>query len=174
LPALKDRHAYWPMDRWDVQRLDGDRLERFRTCFDQHFWSTIPPLEGAVAACRQLSDAGYELICVSAVPEKYRDARLQNIRDCGFPIESVIATPHASPDISPKATALHALQPLAFVDDYLPYLRGIPTAIHAALIMREPNGSPNVGDELVNAHSTHSNLLDFAEWWLQGQSHDIR
>jgi hypothetical protein len=30
-------------------------------------------------------------------------------------------------------------------DDFLSYLRGIPDNIHAALILREPNGSPNVG-----------------------------
>ncbi len=33
-PAERDLKAYWAMDRWDVKRLSGENLERFRTCFD--------------------------------------------------------------------------------------------------------------------------------------------
>ena len=36
----------------------------------------------------------------------------------------------------------------AFVDDYLPYLRGVPGHVHTALVLRAPNGSPNEGAEL--------------------------
>lgn len=68
-------------------------------------------------------------------------------------------------DASPKAAALRELRPVAFVD-YLPYLRGIPEDIHVALVLREPNGSPNQGDELARVDSQHANLADFARWWL--------
>jgi hypothetical protein len=51
-------------------------------------------------------------------------------------------------------------------DDFLSYLRGIPGNIHAALILREPNGSPNVGANLPWAHSRHADLADFTLWWL--------
>ena len=169
LPELKDVFAYWPIDRWNVRRLEGDDLESFRRCFDHEFWSTIPAISGAVDAAVRLQDAGYELVCVSAVNTHFQAARLQNLRDCGFPIERVIATANSAHNISPKASALNALRPVAFVDVYLPYLRGISSDIHSALVLREPNGSPNIGEELVNGHSQHSDLADFVHWWLTKQ-----
>ncbi|MFZ6746472.1 HAD family hydrolase [Undibacterium sp. JH2W] len=173
LPAVKDPLAYWPIDRWSVQRVSGNELERFRQCFDEEFWSTIPALPGALDACHLLKDAGYDIVCVSALKEAYRLSRLKNIRDHGFPIEDVIATEHSDTGISPKAKALSDLKPVAFVDDYLPYFRGVPTGMHLALITREPNGTPNIGDELKNVSSSHSDLLEFANWWIHCAS-DIK
>ena len=167
LPELKDSQAYWPMDRWQVRRLEGNDIAQFRAAFDEDLWSSIPAMPGAQAACTRLVDAGYELVCVTAVPKQFLQARIRNLHDAGFPIQSVIATSHAEGPVSPKAEALQALKPVAFVDDYLPFLRGLPAGIHAALVLREPNGSPNVGDELGNAHTTHADLQDFAAWWTQ-------
>lgn len=169
LPELKDVFAYWPIDRWNVRRLEGDDLESFRRCFDYEFWSTIPAISSAVDPAVRLQDAGYELVCVSAVNTHFQAARLQNLRECGLPIERVIATANSAHNISPKASALNALRPVAFVDDYLPYLSGISSDIHSALVLREPNGSPNIGEELVNAHSQHRDLADFVHWWLTKQ-----
>ena len=167
LPELKDPLAYWPMDRWHVKRLEGNEIAQFRASFDHDLWATIPALPGALAACHQLTNAGYELVCVTAVPRQFLDARIQNLHDAGFPIQSVIATAQEGVAVSPKAQALKELNPVAFVDDYLPFLRGLPPDIHAALVVRDPNGSPNVGEELSNAHSTHVDLSDFADWWIQ-------
>lgn len=166
LPVVRDPQAYWPVDRWEVERLDGDRLAHFRKHFDENFWSTVPAIDGAVDACLRLKEAGYGLVCVSAVEQKFKEARLQNLRECGFPIERVIATEGIAGEISPKAAALRELRPLAFVDDYLPYLRGLPTDIHVALVLREVNGSPNTGEEVALSHSQHRNLAEFASWWL--------
>mgnify|MGYP003384730147 CR=1 FL=1 len=166
LPTIKDPLAYWPIDRWNVHRVSGNELERFRLFFEEEFWSSIPALPGALEACILLKEAGYDLVCVSALKETYRLSRLKNIRDHGFPIDDVIATEHSDASISPKAKALSDLKPVAFVDDYLPYFRGVPTSIHMALITREPNGTPNIGDELDNVSSSHSNLLEFAKWWI--------
>ena len=74
-PQEKDPHAYWAIDRWQVERLAADRLQRFRNCFDESFWSGIPAIEGAVQACHVLTRAGYELVCVSALPARFRQAR---------------------------------------------------------------------------------------------------
>jgi phosphoglycolate phosphatase-like HAD superfamily hydrolase len=166
MPAVRDPLAYWPIDRWDVRQLVGDELAQFRTFFDHQYWSTIPAIPGAVEACCNLVMAGYELVCVSAIEAHFQEARLQNLRQCGFPIDRVIATPNTAGDGSPKAVALRELRPVAFVDDFLPYLRGIPDGIHAALVLREPNGSPNVGNDLACAHSRHADLADFTAWWL--------
>jgi hypothetical protein len=165
-PALKDSKAYWPMDRWQVHRLEGDDLERFRVCFDHGFWSTIPALDGAVEACRALDSAGYRLVCVSAISQAFQEARLQNLKDAGFPIDQVIATGNQLGDESPKAAAIRSLNAVAFVDDFLPFLRGMPQTTHTALVLREPNGSPNEGPELSTVRSTHANLAEFAQWWL--------
>ena len=166
MPAERDRNAYWPMDRWDVSRLDADQRLHFRQFFDAQFWSTVPAIDGAVAACERLHAAGFDLVCVSALEEEFEGDRLRNLRDLGFPIERVIATGNAPGEISPKADAIALLRPLAFVDDYLPYLRGLPASVHAALVLRAPNGSPNVGDDLALADSVHDDLGHFVEHWL--------
>ncbi len=166
LPSLRDPHAYWPIDRWDVERLFGARLAHFRSHFNEEFWSSIPPCEGAVEACHRLRAAGYDLVCVSAIEDQFLAARTKNIQDCGFPIDRVYATHGAAGPISPKAKTLTKLSPVAFVDDYLPYMRGLPADIHAALVIREPNGSPNTGDELRIVQSQHKDLDDFSTWWL--------
>ena len=165
-PVERDPLAYWPIDRWLVERLDADRRAHFRRHFDAEFWSSVPAIEGAVDACNRLHDAGFDLVCVSALEAEHEAARLRNLRDHGFPIERVVATGNAAGERSPKADAIAALAPAAFVDDYLPYFRGVPQAVHTALILRAPNGSPNSGPELALACSIHQDLPGFAEYWV--------
>jgi phosphoglycolate phosphatase-like HAD superfamily hydrolase len=166
LPKERDPNAYWAIDRWEVARLTGESLARFRSCFDGQFWSTVPALPGAVEACHRLQQAGYRLVCVSALDWRFERARALNLQQLGFPIERVIATGSDATDRSPKAEALASLQPVAFVDDYLPYMQGLPSGLHAALIHREPNGSPNKGAQMRAVHSEHDDLSAFASWWL--------
>lgn len=170
LPDIVDPQAYWALDRYAVRRLTGDDLERFRLCFDEVHWSSLPALPGAVEACHRLAEAGHELVCVTAIQTEFQDARLKNLRNAGFPIERIVATPSSLYGSSPKVAVLTELQPVAFVDDYLPYFAGIPAEIHAALILREPNGSPNVGPELDQVDSQHTDLADFANWWLSSKT----
>ena len=165
-PAERDPLAYWPMDRWHVERLDPARRLQLRAAFDEHFWTTVPAIAGAVEACHRLSDAGFDLICVSALELEFEAARLRNLRDLGFPIEHVIATGNAAGERSPKADAIAALQPIAFVDDYIPYMRGVPGHVHTALVLRAPNGSPNTGPDMVLAKSVHDDLAGFTDHWL--------
>jgi phosphoglycolate phosphatase-like HAD superfamily hydrolase len=165
-PAERDPRAYWPMDRWVVEQLDPARRVQFRAAFDEHFWTTVPAIAGAVDACHRLHDVGFELVCVSALELEFEAARLRNLRALGFPIERVVATGNAAGERSPKAAAIDALQPVAFVDDYLPYLRGMPDHVHTALVLRAPNGSPNTGPDMTLAKSVHDDLADFADHWL--------
>ena len=165
-PQEKDPRAYWALDRWDIERLDGDRLAQFRGKFDERFWESLPALPGAIRACKDLQSAGYLLVCVSALSEQFATARQRNLQRLGFPIEMVIATGKHADGKNPKADALHLLRPVAFVDDYLPYMAGVHTGIHRALITRDPNGSPNAGDALALVSSRHNSLRQFSEWWL--------
>jgi len=165
-PVERDPLAYWPLHRWGVQRLSGAELERFRASFHEGFWSSIPAIDGALEACHRLHDGGHELVCISALETSFERARLQNLRELGFPIERVIATGSTGAALSPKTKALQTIRPMAFVDDFLPYFRGLPAGIHKALVMRQPNGSPNVGAELSIVDSQHADLDAFATWWL--------
>ena len=167
LPQLRDENAYWPQGRWDVPRLEGEKLAHFRSVFDEQFWSTIPAIDGAIDACKQLTDADYELVCVTALASKFQNARFKNLQDLGFPIGKVIATTSESiAGVSPKAKVVEDLGAVVFVDDYLPYMQGFTSSTHLALITREPNGSPNVGAELGVVHSSHIDLAAFADFWL--------
>lgn len=158
--------AYWPQERWEVEWLDGERLNQFRDAMDEAHWSNMAAVNGALEACQLLHNAGFELVCVTALPPRFRDARLKNLRALGFPINTVHATDNASSQGSPKAALLNSLQPIAFVDDFLPYLVGVDPSIHCALVMRGVTGSPNQGELLSLAASQHKDLLAFARWWV--------
>ena len=165
LPEIKDSRAYFPMERWDVRILVGHELTHFRSQFDQEFWSTIPPIEGALEACHRFVELGYELVCVSAIESMYEAARIDNLKFHGFPIGRVIATSSEVQIESPKAKSLRKLNAVAFVDDYAPYMKGIGQNVHKALILRASKGSPNVGENLKLADTTHTSLLTFCDWW---------
>ena len=171
-PRERDPLAYWPMDRWEVERLEPDRRAHFRAHFDEQFWSSVPAEAGALDACERLVAGGFDLVCVSALDAEFEAARLRNLRQLGFPIARVIATGNAIGERSPKADVIHSLRPVAFVDDYLPYLRGLPAEVHTALVLRAPNGSPNSGDDMRLAHSVHTDLAAFATKWLDPQRLD--
>ena len=170
LPVEINPHAYWASDRWGIQHLRGAELMRFRSSFDKEFWTTVPILDNVVEACDLLHQAGYELVCVTAIDEQHREYRLQNLISHGLPFDRVIAS--GSRDRidghSPKAIALTELKPVAFVDDYLPYFKGVDSTIHKALIMRstEP-GHPNQGEDIKTIDTQHNNLLGFSNWWLK-------
>lgn len=165
-PSLRNPNAYWPMDRWAVQHLTGAPLERLRAAFDEDFWSSIPAVPGALEACELLTGLGYELVCITALDERFSRARAQNLQSLGFPIARVVTTDNIATTRSPKANVLNTLKPDAFVDDYAPYLVGVDPSIHLALILRDPDGSPNTGKLLQLPNSQHSDLLDFARWWI--------
>lgn len=171
----EDPSAYWAPDRWGARRLtDQAELDHLRSCFDAQFWSSLPAMEGALKACQDLDAAGYRLVCVTALSPNFTRERLGNLKALGFPIEEVVATGEhweimagSESPLSPKARSLREINPVAFVDDHAPFLRGVPTSVHCALVLGSPNGSPNVGADLELAHSQHTSLLDFSKYWLR-------
>jgi phosphoglycolate phosphatase-like HAD superfamily hydrolase len=165
-PEERDPHAYWPADRWKVEELDAEQRLLFRTQFNEPFWESLPAIAGAIDACHRLDAAGYELVCVTALEARYQAARLRNLRTLGFPIRRVLATGHTEGERSPKADAIEKLKPVAFVDDYIVYMRGVPAYVHTALILRASNGSPNVGEDMALARSVHQDLAAFADHWI--------
>lgn len=170
VPVEHDPYAYWPMQRWGVPQLADRALEDFRAHFDEVFWSSIPAVDGALKACELLANNGYDLVCITALDARHALARKQNLLSLGFPITRVITTSLHAPLESPKAAALRELKPLAFVDDFGPYFAGVGPDIHKALVVRDPNGSPNTGEVLALADSHHADLHEFACWWLERNS----
>jgi phosphoglycolate phosphatase-like HAD superfamily hydrolase len=163
----RDPRAYWPMARFGVEAIDAEQRLLLREQFQRtELWESLPAIEGALRACHRLHDAGYELVCVTALETQYHAARTRNLKKLGFPIRKVVTTGHTEGERSPKADAIEALRPVAFVDDYVAYLRGLPMWVHTALVLRAPNGSPNVGEDLNLASSIHQDLADFADHWL--------
>jgi hypothetical protein len=165
-PALRNPNAYWPMERWNVPHLSGAELEHFRSVFDEIFWSRIPAIDGALEGCQILVDAGYELICVTALEARNLKARERNLLDLGFPISRVVATRMEMSEISPKAQTINSQELVAFVDDFSPYFKGVNGSVHKALITRDPDGSPNNSSHVALVDSTHSSLLEFCRWWI--------
>lgn len=163
-------NAYWATERWGARQLEGQELQDFRTYFDSEFWRSIPAMAGAIEACQLLRDAGYTLVCVSAIDEEHAVDRLFNLIAHKMDIKTVVSTGNdwkGQLEVSPKASAINSMMPAAFVDDFAPYLRGLSEDVHKALIESGMHGTPNVGHDLTLADSVHPSLLDFAKAWLQ-------
>jgi phosphoglycolate phosphatase-like HAD superfamily hydrolase len=165
-PALRDVQAYSPRHYWDVPELRAS--EQFvldSKGFTEHAWLTMSALPGAVEATQDLTAAGHRLVCVSALPTRFQQARADNLARLGFVFEDVIATGHSSLG-NPKREALRALQPLAFVDDNLLFHQALPRTIWRALVDARPNGGPNSRSDLAAPDSRHGSLAEFTAWWL--------
>ncbi|WP_172202592.1 HAD family hydrolase [Niveibacterium sp. COAC-50] len=165
-PIERDPDAYWAKDRWDVPHLADEALSQFRRFFDEAFWSSLPAMAGAIEACQLLHDAGHELVCVTAMQPQFAQARESNLRKLGFPISRVLATGGDASRGSPKRSALEQIDAQVLVDDYLPFLVGLPEPVHRALIDRNPARSPNRGSERETLSSSHPDLRSFTQWWL--------
>ena len=94
-----------------------------------------------------------------------RAARVANLEAVGFRMDDVYTVGHEYPG-NPKLACIRELAPLAFVDDYLPYLEGVPAGTFRGLIDARPNNSPNRNPKLTAPDSRHRTLLDFAKWWV--------
>lgn len=142
--------AYHAHHRFSTRPLTDAEYDRFRTNgFDEEIWASMPALPGAVAATRLLSSAGMNLVCVSALPSQYAQARLKNLQDLGMPIAEVIATGIPCGVRNPKAKVLQRLRPALFVDDFLPFHEAVPEETFKALVDTQAFDSPN------NAHYPH-------------------
>lgn len=163
---VRNPNGYHPRHYWDVPTLDtAGRLHLLEHGFTREVWGSMPAMPGAVDACKLLRSAGYRLTCVTALNPDFGDARAANLRELGFQLEGVHAV-GASMQGNPKSAKIHQLQPVAFIDDYLKYLSGLPAGTWRALIEGRPDHSPNRDPALENPDSRHLSLFQFAVSWL--------
>lgn len=135
--------SYHATTHFGVQ--NPDKKSHFWKLFHHHGWQIMEPEPGAVEACQELHDAGFEIVCVTAMPSQYQEHRLKNLRRLGFPIEKVIATGTAK-TYNPKKEAIDELKPLFFVDDDAYKLKDLS----CSTILIEPHfhDSPNQGHDI--------------------------
>ena len=102
--------------------LTPDERARVMHVFDQEGgWGNLPDLDGAIEGARELQDAGHRVIVVTAIDEKYRQARLFNFASLGFNPDAMYCVGTQAGHT--KSDAYRLEQPHAIVDDRLVYLK---------------------------------------------------
>jgi hypothetical protein len=146
-----------------------EERSQFRTVWDIHGWQSMSAHDGAVEACRLLSLAGYELVCVTQLRACFIENRLENFRLHGFPIDRIISTKDNTANENPKKEAIEQLNPIIFVEDHKTYfkdIQGVQTKfVH---IDHELDGDP-CRYENIHYHAKYPSLLLFVKDFLQNQ-----
>ena len=129
--------------------------------------------DGALQACLLLHQAGYELVCVTAMPARFTEHRLENFRSYGFPIDKVICSGYHPTNFNhnPKREIIEELHPVVFVDDLrrnFKDIEGVKTKF--VFIDHEHEGDPNEHDNIYH-DVKYPSLLAFAEDFLQSEEH---
>lgn len=158
--------SYHARHRYGLGTLSPAQHRVFKEHFGAGEWGRMPALPGAVQGCAALVRAGYEVVCVTAMPPEYQAERLANLQALGFPIHRVIATGPARPGANPKLTAIEELEPELFVDDLAMNFLGVPERVHTALVDQDLWDSPNHDSASPLPSSRHRSLGDFAAWWV--------
>jgi hypothetical protein len=86
-PAERDPLAYWPIDRWEVERLDEERRLHFRRHFDEQFWSSVRPSKAPStpatgsttpattwSACRRSTSSTSRRACATCATTAFRSS----------------------------------------------------------------------------------------------------
>ena len=139
---------YHAENQFETPRLNTQEgLDHFYRTFDLHGWTTMKPMPGAVEATKELDRLGWELICVTSMPERYLPLRIQNLKSLGMPIRDSFAA-HRHPlqpthTSNPKAEIIAKINPHYFVDDLADNFLDLPPHIHKVLIDRGELDSPN-------------------------------
>ena len=133
----------------------------------------MPMHDGALQACFLLHQAGYELVCVTAMPADFIEHRLENFRLHGFPIDKVISSGYDKNnfDHNPKREIIEELHPVVFVDDLRRNFKDI-RGVHTKLIFidHEHDDDPNEHDNIYY-DTKYPSLLAFAQDFLKTEEH---
>jgi len=165
--SVKNPGYHHAHNEYDCTFEDQEQKSRFYSAFDGKQWENMPVISDAFDACNELVSMGYELVCVTSMPEEFLEFRERNLKLHNFPISKTYAVgrDRSRSVYNPKLEALLEINPVAFVDDYAAnFINMEETKIHRALIYRNQPDSPSK-NWLHLANSTHTNLQDFVDFW---------
>jgi hypothetical protein len=166
-PTCVEPRAYHATTYWGVEAPPAEAA--FWALFDQEGWQAMAAMDGAVQACQRLVDAGHTLVCVTSMPAHRQQARLDNLKALGFPIEQVVATGHCEDrSRNPKQDAIAGLDLDWFVDDELRKLKDLGS-VRCVLVDPGHPDSPNDGHSDAFLVARVTNLTQFADLVLAGQ-----
>lgn len=159
------------MTKYGVQ-FTPEEKSQFYAVWDADAWRTMPVITGALEACHLLHQAGYELVCVTAMTARFIEHRLENFRSHGFPIDRVVATgcDKENPGNNPKKQIIEELHPMVFVDDRrrnFKHIQGVHTRF--VFIDYEWHDDPN-RHENIYYDVKYPSLLAFVNDFLQTEN----
>ncbi|CAF4179731.1 unnamed protein product, partial [Rotaria sordida] len=137
-------------DMYGIKFTDEERIE-FDKVWDEHGWKNMPMHDGALEACHLLHKAGYELICVTAMPAQFVGRLLEDLRLHEFPIDKVISSGYDKNNFhkNPKKQIIEDLHLVVFVDDLRRNFKDIQD-VHTKLIFidNQYHDDPNQYDQI--------------------------
>ncbi|CAF1039169.1 unnamed protein product [Adineta ricciae] len=164
--------AYRAETKYGVQLTHEEKFQ-FDEVWNEHGWRTMPMQDGALEACHLLHQAGYELVCVTAMSSNHSEHRLENFRLHGFPIDKIICTGYHKDNIckNPKKQVIEDLHPVAFVDDLRRNFKDIQ-GVHTKLVFidHERIDDPD-RHETIYYDIKYPNLLAFVKDFLRTELH---
>ncbi|UJR08062.1 hypothetical protein I4U23_012339 [Adineta vaga] len=162
----------WAETKYGIALTDEEQYQ-FDQVWNEHGWRTMPVKEGALEACQLLHQAGYELVCVTAMSARYSEHRLENFRSHGFPIDKIICTGYDSNNIckNPKKKMIEDLHPVVFVDDLRRNFKDIQ-GVHTKFVFidHEREDDPD-RHETIYYDIKYPSLLAFAKDFLRTDQH---
>lgn len=133
----------------------------------------MPMHDGALEACLLLDQNGYELVCVTAMPDRFSEHRLENFRTHGFPIQKILCASGEKDNHhhNPKRQTIEDLHPVVFVDDLRRNFKDIQ-GVHTKLVFidHERCDDPNQHDNIYY-DVKYPSLLEFAKDFLKTEQH---
>lgn len=159
LGKLKHCHHFYNASNFNMTKLQGEKVF---SLFDIEGWKSMPAIDGSVEACKAMSEAGHQLVCLSSMPAQFVSHRQHNLTSLGFPIEKVIGSGRDNSRTNPKASHLKEINPDIFVDDQLRNFQDIPKHICKVWIDNGYLDCPNFGMDKSQADFTFSSLRDFS------------
>ena len=126
----------------------------------EDFYGNMNMLPGAEEAIHELHDMGFELICVTAIPNELRELRFNNlINKFKLPISDILTAPRTNAIIAnPKALIVNAMEPIALIEDHVHNFLDINPGI--ARIYINPSVVDVSPDESTQPHFAYDSLYE--------------
>lgn len=167
---VKNVNSYHAHNYYDlgVDFYKEENKSRFFNTFNAHGWSSMPACDGAVEAINSLSSAGYKIAVITSMPQEFAEARMDNLRQLGFMVDSLFASGRTSTSTNPKAKFLLNLHPLVFVDDLIDNFLDIETLqTKKILIDNKSHDSPNLLKDIRSVDEKYGNIKEFSLSFLK-------